>query len=261
MDPKSFRNWWFSWASHQQIDFRQQCFSCGTSPRILACDGTKIGPRSTLVKVDPIDHSHHNYNGQTTRRLDRCFISSPKDDNEISKKCREARQHLKYICNLKENKLKPKDILPSLEKDIRDRLLISFIPPECVPLFTRFKENLLSSNLEKATNSLFFYLSFEAPIRSLIPLSVATEVERCLASEEGKAVNAISVTKKVRQIAPVFIDFITASYNDCFVSIDDDCLKLIRYLLHRIEEYRLTLVDEAPAIPIEGGIRTRSPVL
>ena len=66
----------FAWASRMKIDIRKGCFWCKGCPRIVACDGTKIGigfrntffaPIECAEKIAPPNSSH-------LRRLDRCFL-------------------------------------------------------------------------------------------------------------------------------------------------------------------------------------------
>ena len=43
MCPKTFRNWFWCWASHQGREFRKSCFACGDKVEAVASDGTMIG--------------------------------------------------------------------------------------------------------------------------------------------------------------------------------------------------------------------------
>lgn len=43
MSRQTFTDWIFSWLSNFKIDFRKTCSSCQFNPKVLACDGTKIG--------------------------------------------------------------------------------------------------------------------------------------------------------------------------------------------------------------------------
>ena len=43
VDTKTFIRWWFAWASHQDIEFRNPCEWCGWQPKILAGDETQVG--------------------------------------------------------------------------------------------------------------------------------------------------------------------------------------------------------------------------
>ena len=53
--PKTFLKAFFSWASNQKREFRQSCLWCGNSPKILACDATKIGILSHNLDISPIE--------------------------------------------------------------------------------------------------------------------------------------------------------------------------------------------------------------
>lgn len=55
MSPSTFRKCFFSWASHQDIDFRKQCNWCWRNPKILACDGINIRIAFHNCNVNPIE--------------------------------------------------------------------------------------------------------------------------------------------------------------------------------------------------------------
>ena len=48
---KTFTKWWFSWVSHQKHYFRQVCSGCGSHPKVLSCDATKIGIADRNKKI------------------------------------------------------------------------------------------------------------------------------------------------------------------------------------------------------------------
>ena len=78
MSPKTFRKLFFSWASHQLIEFREVCQWCGESLKVLAGDGTKIGISMQKISFVPIESVSNDEVIQTPhRRFDRCFLAYP----------------------------------------------------------------------------------------------------------------------------------------------------------------------------------------
>jgi len=74
MSVQTFIDWFFGWASSMQLDFRVGCKSCGDDPKVLACDGTKIGTCFKNVAIKPIETPVSSFPEQRSRRLDRCVI-------------------------------------------------------------------------------------------------------------------------------------------------------------------------------------------
>jgi len=55
MSRNTLIKWWFSWASAMDLDFVQKCPSCGSDPKYLAADATKIGITFKQINVTPIE--------------------------------------------------------------------------------------------------------------------------------------------------------------------------------------------------------------
>ena len=78
MSPKTFRKLFFSWASHQLIEFREVCHWCRESPKILAGYGTKIGISMQKISSVPIESASKDEIIQIPhRKFDRCFLPYP----------------------------------------------------------------------------------------------------------------------------------------------------------------------------------------
>ena len=78
MSPKTFRKLFFSRASHQLIQFREVCQSCGESPKVLAGDGAKIGISMQKISFVPIESASNDEVIQTPhKRFDRSFLAYP----------------------------------------------------------------------------------------------------------------------------------------------------------------------------------------
>ena len=102
MALQTFINWFFAGLSRMRIDFRKGCFWCKGNPRILACDGTKLGigfrntffaPIAYAEKIAPPNSSH--------LRLDRCFLKPHnKMSSEECKVYANARKVLRNIAGV-----------------------------------------------------------------------------------------------------------------------------------------------------------------
>ena len=78
MSPKTFRKFFFSWASHQLIEFRKVCDWCKDSPKLLAGDGTKIGISMQKISIVPIESASKDEVIQIPhKKFDRCFLAYP----------------------------------------------------------------------------------------------------------------------------------------------------------------------------------------
>jgi len=84
MAANSFIRWWFAWASAMEIDFIEQCFSCGDNIRILAADGTKLGYTLKQASITPIETvtDTSTVHPTPTKRFDRTLITNRMCDNK-----------------------------------------------------------------------------------------------------------------------------------------------------------------------------------
>ena len=80
MSNKTFIHCFFSWVAALGIDYRQQVDPwCKHNPKVLACDGTKIGVSMKMQKLDPpitkptIQHTEETLH----KKFDRCFLPYP----------------------------------------------------------------------------------------------------------------------------------------------------------------------------------------
>ncbi|XP_065683364.1 uncharacterized protein LOC136096133 [Hydra vulgaris] len=102
MSNSVFIDWFFGWASHMGIDFREQCTMCGNSNRILACDGTKLGIGFKQTFAKAIETPVIEEVPETTfRRFDRCFIPNTKEKDP--KDFAHARKVIRTICEMIKN--------------------------------------------------------------------------------------------------------------------------------------------------------------
>ena len=144
MSAKTFRKLFFSWASHQQTDFRSPCSWCGYSPKVLAADATKIGVAMKNVKIDPVERTVNSELELTIhRKFDRCFLSYPLRNANISTEerknlasvIRECRKHMKLIMSTSKGFLSQPSLI-SEQHEARNTILLTNFPQPCKRLFT-----------------------------------------------------------------------------------------------------------------------------
>ena len=249
MDPKSFREWWFSWASHQAIEFRQQCTWCKDTPSILACDGTKIGMTASATNIDPIERrANTDVLITSNRKLDRCFLSGNYDNASDRKLSKEAREHLRYLTS---SNYKTKEKLSEEQISQRNLLLVNRLPTEALPLFRRFLQNSLSPRLLKPVSVLFNYLSYDAPLRALIPQSVLPSLKLLLDRiETGQYFENEAIIKCCNAHSPSIANLLVSAFTEDRLGIDADCVSLLNYLVAKVGEHNSNQHLLPAAIPI-----------
>ena len=108
MSNKTFISSFFSWIAALAIDYRQEVDPwCLHKPKVLACDGTKIGVSLKLQKLDPpITQPNLLQKDETLhRKFDRCFLPYPqKLDSETIEahklRCSRVKRARKYLLHL-----------------------------------------------------------------------------------------------------------------------------------------------------------------
>ena len=172
MSAKTFRKLFFAWASNQDVEFRTPCKSCGFSPRILACDATKIGIHQSvtdIVPVEPVDVMQADL-VTPHRRFDRCFLAyilkpTPEEKKASDQAVRKARNHLKIITNVNSP-------IPNMRSPMNiegNANLLSVAPSYAKALIEKFLQIKLPPCQHMATMKFLHILSYDAPLRAVIP--------------------------------------------------------------------------------------------
>ena len=265
MSSNTFRKWFFSWASHQNIDFRKQCSWCGESPPILACDATKIGIAMKNCSIEPIETftspevmvNNHKIN-------DRCFLRYPnsdenrsissKDLKDMNRNIREAREHLKFVTK---PRMGQEVMEPELLRSKNDNLLRN-CPEKCKRILQRM---LLQQNVTTLQITLlrkFFYLlSFESPLRCLVPFDIHDHLHSVLEMFKGNvaydAEYIDAFTKVNVEIGSLIRGFQIGP------SLDPDIMMLLTYLL--VECISIHKDDPNPSISDPQAGSYNPPVL
>nr|XP_047123638.1 uncharacterized protein LOC124806623 [Hydra vulgaris]XP_047123639.1 uncharacterized protein LOC124806623 [Hydra vulgaris]XP_047123640.1 uncharacterized protein LOC124806623 [Hydra vulgaris] len=168
MSNSVFIDWFFGWASHMGIDFREQCTMCGNSNHILACDGTKLGIGFKQTFVKAIETPEIDEVPETTfRRFDRCFIPNTKEKDP--KDFAHARKVIRTICEI--------------IKNCDDVDNVSFLASSIdffIPLFAKAAFNRMvigkECTLQERRADFFSLLGTDASMDSLIPFRFCSDV-------------------------------------------------------------------------------------
>ena len=234
MSRPTFTDFIFSWMSNFKVDFRQPCSTCGYNPKILACDGTKIGiffrnaTSTDLMEAPTCDDELTPVHTRCDRQF---FCYKAKDSKECKQRKRQAQQDLTYFVAKFENKL---DDFKKQHKNMENRSelertqsLLTETPVECIPLITKFIEGTsnLSHDLLKHLCRLFKLLASGSPMTSLfhyrfIPFLLSV-LSRSIALE------------KLKDDMPEIYNILSVATCDGELEIVTQCFK---YIIHTVQE-------------------------
>ena len=169
MGLQTFVNWFFGWASRMINDFCKGCFWCKGAPKIIACDGTKIGIGFKNTFVAPIENAEKRApaNALSPRRLDRCFLRpGNKSDSEQCKIYAAARKVLRNISEAVLNS-NLAQVLPETINNLK-----MLLPTDSVDPYNGMVDEANSETKQmRSYASVFRLLSFDASGDAIIPLS------------------------------------------------------------------------------------------
>ena len=166
MSPGEFIRWFFSWASHQKLEFRQQCIGCGSDPKALVGYSVRIDTKTSSQNSSPFEefkgerllYSKHG-------KLDRCFL--PDKNEEDPKITQEARLHLQWLCKGVLGKEREEILADDADRRL-DKLMQTF-PEPCKALLVMFTNGSLCTTKSLAAAQLLYELGSHAPLRSFVP--------------------------------------------------------------------------------------------
>ena len=198
MSRFTFTDFIFSWLANFKVDFRQTCSRCGTDPKILACDGTKIGMFFRHSNITPVETPtcETQYKAAHTRCCRQFFSYSSKDTAKVKSQRRLAKQDLSYFVAKNSNKLTEwlkeqgkKSVFDKerIEEDRKGNIL-SQVPPDCQALFSRFVNSEYPPSMMKSLCPIFAVLACDSPMTSLfhfrlLPL-LSSVLDDCNAFEQ-----------------------------------------------------------------------------
>ena len=187
VSPKTFRSLFFSWASYQKIDFRSPCDWCGNNLKMLVADAARVGicfENTNLMPLEKLDSSDTKITTKN-KRFDRYFLPYPYKATEITtfqrklieQKIREARIHMRTIMS-SSNGFLAQPSLSEEQLNLRNNQLLEVFPEEGRALLRRLYEISVNEYQRIATTKLFYLLSFDVPVRSLLPVCLLQLLER-----------------------------------------------------------------------------------
>ena len=167
MSRQTFTDYVFSWLASFRYDFRQVCDICGTNPKILACDGTKLGmffKNSFVIPIesptcDMVPESKHT-------RTERQFFSySLKDSKSFKQEKRLAMTDLEHFIALRLCNPTTGD---NRSESSRKTHLLNHTPKDCALLIEMFIESRYPQELMEALCPILKVLSTSSPLTSII---------------------------------------------------------------------------------------------
>nr|XP_047124683.1 uncharacterized protein LOC124807139 isoform X2 [Hydra vulgaris] len=256
MSTQTFIDWFFAWASHMHIDFREKCHMCPENQQIpvLACDATKIGISFKNSFVKPIESPELNEIIPTPlRRLDRSFIfNSIKLD---SKQFSDARVYLRKVCIFILSVDNSDFINFDADTLKLNSILVDYIPPECVPSFQLMvSESPVPNLLRLSYAKVFKILAADSSLDSLIPLRFTDEIvcicEQFL-SNQGDCELVVKFCYLLRCFSPELARLveISSNFNN---TPSGDILVLIQYCCNFVKKIHFSDVQPNNAEVIEG---------
>ena len=166
MSVNTFLDWWFSWAGNFKIDFRTSCSLCKDAPRMLACDGTKLGIRLRHSSVSPIEKpTSQELIDPCHRRNERAFFAYVNGDPNTKEKIA-CREHLRYMC---QRVLGSNDDLSEFDEIERTRFLLDNIDHSCKDLFVKFCRKDYPDSILRKLAKVLEVLSTSHSLSSLVP--------------------------------------------------------------------------------------------
>ena len=248
MSVQTFIEWFFAWASRMMIEFRQACHWCPPGPpKVLACDGTKIGMGFKQSFVTPIEKPELQFHSNSIpSRLNRCFLQANVKSAESHKSYANAREFMKIMCQLVLTNQSKK-----LEEENHTRSIASlrqYLPEQAIASF-----NVMVQTDDLAVKIVYatFYnlLSYDDSLDAVIPLEICAELLQFIECIELGIANQDSllyITTKLKYFnAPLvqLISFTGQMPSQDIISLLRCCIEIV-YKIHEND------VPPDPAVPI-----------
>ena len=243
MSKNSFIKWWFSWASNFQQDFRQTCYICKNNPKVLACDGTKVGVGFRLTHVTPIEApTSDSQVSENHKKNQRAFINfKTKDKDQIKKACRQSRNHLLYMAKKMSGDVAVADRVVNEVEQARNDNLLLHIHDVFRPIVSSFILADFPADVLQCLTVLFRILATDVPVSSLIPYRYLDLVK--------KTCDAILRADEVD--LKIFSSFSPEIHKLMVISSNLPCYKeitlFVKHLAQFVEEVHMT--DRLPQVP------------
>ena len=167
MSRQTFTECIFAWLSNFKYEFRQACELCGPNPKILACDGTKLGiffKNSSVVSIES-STSDRVVDTVHTRTERQFFNYRLKDNGSIKKEQRLAMVDLEYFIA---RRLQNPPAEDGRSESSKMEHLFSHTPQDCRPLFKGFVEAAYPQEFAEALCPVLKVFCTSSPLTSLI---------------------------------------------------------------------------------------------
>lgn len=248
MSNRVFIDWFFAWASHMRIDFRQSCRMCNGRTRVVACDGTKLGIGFKHTFVTPIETPTKESGAKlTTKRLDRCYISNPASvkNEEISRRYAQARRHLLNLC--KAIKMSDEKFFTDPKNVELSENLISYLPAESMSAYEKMVSSDTPDKLRFQYASVFALLGHDSCIDVVIPYRECSEVIDYCRFVYNNQTNVEGFFLKMKHYCVEFSDLLRFSSKFNEGCPTTDILILLNNCAERVRS--LHELDIAPDVP------------
>lgn len=241
-----FLEFWFAWASCQQIEFRQACLWCGWNPDVLACDGTQLGIPVGKLNITAIDQcqTQEPITPQFESRLERCFLTNrAMGDKELG---RLYRGHLNYRARL------PLGMVTSLmnveEETKRTADLAAKFPSLCRELLIDLLRQRFSDTLSvSAVARVFLALSYEASILAFMPTALCHQLCSSVGTLSFQFLSESN--NEIRRFNIYLSNLIEATRRES-TTVQQHVLDLVKYLIQRVQELCALSITPEPPCPL-----------
>ena len=132
-------------------------------------------------------------------------------------------------------------------------LLLEVFPEEGRALLKRLYEISVSECQRRVTTKLFYLLSFDAPVRSLLTVCLLQPLERLcnnICSE-----NIEEFLGDARRISPTLVDFVNAFYIEENRRLDTDALDFLKHLLTHVKN----VAEDTPSLQAPEELQLYNP--
>ena len=224
MSPNTFIQVVFGWMAAHKIDFRKEIDPwCKYTPKILACDGTHIGVSLRHMNIHPIEKPD---------LPDEAFPARHQRNDRVLIPDKGARIFLRYLCNRYKNTLKPNQIM---RPEVQQQKSIEFLAhvaatcdPEVIDLVRAFVEESVHDDVLDVLERIFFMMSGDAALSSVLPFLSHDIIEDCLNDFEEDGPNPEEkVETFCMEIAQLMI---VSKEHGC----KDICLNFCKYIIKKI---------------------------
>jgi hypothetical protein len=169
MNKSTFISWFFAWCGKMNIDFRDHIDPwCRNNPKSIAGDGTHIGLPFRRLDISPIEKADTEEKKKPNhKRFQRVLMPYiPGVEDHI---VRRARQHVKNTAK----RFLSHDVptIDAATKTIEDENVLQVCPQDrrCKDLISLFLKEDLPAPLKQALAEMFFLLSSDAAITTVVP--------------------------------------------------------------------------------------------